>query len=465
MSEVLAPDGISFDIESEIAVIGAGACGLCAGLAARDRGAEVIVLERDKKPAGSTALSSGLIPACPTRYQRALDIDDAPDIFAGDIMAKTKGLADAGLVETMCRASGPAVEWLADRHGLEWQVQTDFLYPQHSRHRMHGLPEMTGESLMARLLTAGEAASVTLACQAPVTALIARNGIIEGVRISRPDGAHEHVKCRALILACNGYGGNRELVCRYIPEMADALYFGHDGNRGEALLWGMELGADIRHLGAYQGHGSVAHPHGILISWGLIMAGGIQVNADGMRFSNEHLGYSEQAVEVLAQPGAVAWNIYGQRQHELGLGFDDYRTADAAGALRTADDIEALASLTGLPAERLAATIDEIRLYTGGEKPDPFGRDFTGAPPLEGPFWAVKVTGALFHTQGGLMVDNRARVLGKGGKAFANLYAGGGAACGVSGPHVSGYLSGNGLLSAVTLGRIAGEQAAVAARA
>ena len=58
MSLVVTPDGISFDIECEIAVIGAGACGLCAGLAARDRGAEVIVLERDKNPAGSTALSS-----------------------------------------------------------------------------------------------------------------------------------------------------------------------------------------------------------------------------------------------------------------------------------------------------------------------------------------------------------------------------------------------------------------------
>jgi len=43
---------------------------------------------------------------------------------------------------------------------------------------------------------------------------------------------------------------------------------------------------------------------------------------------------------------------------------------------------------------------------------------------------------------------------------MANLFAGGGAACGVSGPDVSGYLSGNGLLTAVMLGRIAGTCAA-----
>jgi fumarate reductase flavoprotein subunit len=72
----------------------------------------------------------------------------------------------------------------------------------------------------------------------------------------------------------------------------------------------------------------------------------------------------------------------------------------------------------------------------------------------------VRVTGALFHTQGGLLVDNAARVLHADGGAIMGLYAAGGAACGVSGPEPAGYLSGNGLLSAVVLGRIAGREAA-----
>jgi fumarate reductase flavoprotein subunit len=77
----------------------------------------------------------------------------------------------------------------------------------------------------------------------------------------------------------------------------------------------------------------------------------------------------------------------------------------------------------------------------------------------------VKVTGALFHTQGGLCIDSDATVLHRDGGRFDNLFAGGGAARGVSGPAVWGYLSGNGLLSAVTLGRIAGMSAARASRA
>lgn len=80
--------------------------------------------------------------------------------------------------------------------------------------------------------------------------------------------------------------------------------------------------------------------------------------------------------------------------------------------------------------------------------------------PLQAPFYAVKVTGALFHTQGGLDIDSQCRVLRDDGSPFPNLLAAGGAARGVSGNAVWGYLSGNGLLSAVAGGSIAADSAA-----
>jgi fumarate reductase flavoprotein subunit len=79
---------------------------------------------------------------------------------------------------------------------------------------------------------------------------------------------------------------------------------------------------------------------------------------------------------------------------------------------------------------------------------------------LEPPLLAVKVTGALFHTQGGLAVDQSARVRRPDGTLFPNLFAAGGAAAGVSGNSAKGYLSGNGLLTATVLGRLAGAAAA-----
>ena len=102
----------------------------------------------------------------------------------------------------------------------------------------------------------------------------------------------------------------------------------------------------------------------------------------------------------------------------------------------------------------MQAEFDAIELG----KPDRHGRVIE--KPLAAPFCAIKVTGALFHTQGGLAIDAQARVLQRNGRPFPNLFAAGGAAVGVSGAQASGYLSGNGLLTATVFGRIAGASAA-----
>lgn len=451
-----------FELSVPLVIVGGGACGLVAALAAKDRGASVLVLERDRALGGSTALSSGFIPAAGTRFQHALGIADSPRLLERDIQAKAHGEAEPAIARAVAEASGPTIEWLADRHGIEFIVLDNFLYPGFSVPRMHAVPEKTGSGLMAALAGACGRAGIDILTEAHTSALFADNdNRILGVRLDRPDGSSEEVGCGALILACSGFGGNAKMVREYIPEIADALFFGHVGNQGDALRWGRELGAAVRDMSAYQGHGSVASPHGVLITWALMMEGGIQVNAHGERFSNEHQGYSEQAVSVLAQPGRMAWNIYDERLHELGTSFPDYRDAHAASAVKSAPTIAELASVLGLPGAKLEETIASVRRMQRGEAKDSFGRDFTLKPSLAVPFYAVKVTGALFHTQGGLLVDDRARVLREDGSTLPNVFAGGGAACGVSGAHVWGYLSGNGLLTAVNLGRLAGEAAAM----
>jgi fumarate reductase flavoprotein subunit len=453
--------GIHFPVSVPVLVIGAGACGLTASLAARDAGAEVLMLERDRVPRGSTALSSGFIPAAGTRFQRDKGIEDSPALLTADIMAKNKGRSSPTVTARVVERAGPTLEWLAERHGIPFEVIEGFLYPGHSVLRMHATPKRTGADLMDYLLTAATAAEIPYMTSARVVALFADGeGRIAGVEVARPDGATETIGCAALVLACNGYGGDPALVRQYIPEMAEALYFGHDGNQGDALRWGESLGACPRDLGAYQGHGSVAHPHGILITWALMMEGGFQVNAEGHRFSNEQRGYSEQAVDVLRQTGGTAIEVFDARLHALGLDFEDYRNAVAAGAIRSADSIEEVAALFGLPAAALAATLEETREMAAAERADPYGRDFTKKPTLAPPFYGVRVTGALFHTQGGLEIDTDARVLGRDGHKLPNLLAGGGASRGLSGPERDGYFSGGGLLAAVTLGRIAGETAA-----
>jgi len=266
MSRVVASDE-AFDTPVPLVIVGAGAAGLCAALAAKEAGADPVVIERDAVPSGSTGLSAGLIPAAGTRFQRAKGIDDTPALFAADIQRKAHGENNAAVVETIARNAGPTVEWLADRYGFPFDVIDNFNYPGHSAFRMHGLPTRSGAELIDRLRAAAEASGITILTGCRVETLFAdTHDRIRGVELVRGDGERERIGCDVLVLACNGYGGNPTLVRELIPAMADALYFGHAGNQGEAVLWGRVLGAELVHLGAYQGHGSVATPHNILIT-------------------------------------------------------------------------------------------------------------------------------------------------------------------------------------------------------
>jgi fumarate reductase flavoprotein subunit len=449
------------DVACDVLIIGAGAAGLVAAMRAKEAGASVIVLERDSVPRGSTALSAGLIPAAGTRFQRDAQIVDSETQFAIDIRSKSHDEADPQAVRTVISVIGPALEWLSERYGFPFSVIENFSYPGHSACRMHGLPSRSGAELIDRLRTAAEGAGIDIITSATVETLLQdRFARIAAVRFVRPDGTSDIVGCKALVLACNGYGGNKAYVQRHIPDMADALYFGHPGNQGDALAWGEALGAQTRHLSGFQGHGSVAHPHGILMTWATMSEGGFQVDVNGARFSDESRGYSEQAEIVLAQPGAIAWSIFDRRIADIARQFEDFRQAEAAGAVVVAGWLGELVEKTGLPTAPLTKALTTVQRYKERSETDPFGRNWSGVRQLEAPFYAVKVTGALFHTQGGLVVDSQARVIGASGLPLSGLYAAGGAACGVSGSKASGYLSGNGLLTAVAYGYIAGAAAA-----
>ncbi len=460
MSRIVTDD-LPFDFTVPVAIVGGGAAGLCAALAAKEAGADPVVFERDALPQGSTALSAGLIPAPGTAAQKAAGIADSVELFASDIQAKAHGEADPVVLKAVTEGAAAAIDWLSERHGLAFTVVSDFSYPGHSARRMHGLASRSGAELIDRLRAAAEAAGIDIVTGAHVTALVAApDGRVRGLVVTRPDGSAERIGCGALVLACNGYGGNKMLVAEHIPALKDALYFGHPGNQGDAVLWGAALGAELRHMSGHQGHGSVAHPHGILVTWATMTEGGFQVNASGQRFWNEASGYSEAALAVLGQPGGIAFDIFDARIAGIARQFEDFRQAEAAGAVVEAESSDELAKRLNIRPQVIHATLESVADFKRRGGIDVLSRDWSGVPQLEPPYRAVRVTGALFHTQGGLAVDGRARVLKAGGAPLPNLFAAGGAAVGVSGPDASGYLSGNGLLTAVVLGRIAGGEAA-----
>merc|ERR1719171_1664729 len=94
------------------------------------------------------------------------------------------------------------------------------------------------------------------------------------------------------------------------PGVAEGLYLGSPLNTGDGITWAVAVGAATERMGSYQGHASVAAPDGPLVTWGVVVNGGILVNLKGERFGNELVGYSEFSGAVMALPGAEAVEIF-----------------------------------------------------------------------------------------------------------------------------------------------------------
>ena len=101
MSTVVTVGDEDLGTKVPLLIIGAGAAGLCAALSAKEAGVEVVVVEREATPSGSTALSAGLIPAAGTRFQRAKGIHDSAKSLAADITHKANGEVDPAVVEAI----------------------------------------------------------------------------------------------------------------------------------------------------------------------------------------------------------------------------------------------------------------------------------------------------------------------------------------------------------------------------
>jgi fumarate reductase flavoprotein subunit len=456
-NEIVDAADVDFDVSTDILIAGAGGTGLVAGLAACENDdLTVTILEKTDEPGGNTSLSTGMVPAAGTRLQREAGIEETPADMARDILEKNDYEADEAMVQHLAENSADLVHWLVDEWDVTLNLVDDFKYPKHSEYRMHAPEGRNGDNLVTELVERLEAAdNVELLRNIPVNQLVAEDdavtGVVAGERIT------EAIAAEKVILATDGFAGNKRMIREFCEEdIEEALYFGADGNTGDGIRWGAKLGGELACMDSYQGHATVAHQNGALSTYAVVMNGGILVNEKGERFGDESAGYSAFAIDVLRQPGGIGYEIFDERIYERLEGeFDDFDEAAELGAYTRAESVTELATQLGCDPESTEAAIEAYNEAVSEGVPDDVGRQ-EGRNTLSAPFYGTKVTGALFHTQGGLVVDEHARVQREDGTHVENLYAGGGAAVGISGHGAGGYLSGNGLTAALGLGRLAG---------
>ncbi|HUF88221.1 MAG TPA: FAD-dependent oxidoreductase, partial [Thermohalobaculum sp.] len=194
-------------VAADLLVIGAGACGLAAAIAAHDAGIGVAIVEKRDRPGGNSSLSTGSVPGAGTTYQRAAGIEDSPARMLADLVALA-GRHDADdLTRLMSEQSAPLCEWLIDGLGARMELITDYRHVGHSVERLHAPRSRRGQDLVDDLLALVADRGIPLAPGNPVEELIVEDGAVSGALIRG-----ERIGCRKLLLATNGFAGNREMV-------------------------------------------------------------------------------------------------------------------------------------------------------------------------------------------------------------------------------------------------------------
>jgi len=446
------------NLDPDIIVIGAGGCGLMAALVAAKNGLRVLLLEKTDKPGGGTAFSSKGIRAAGSRRQRELKINDSAALYTEDILRRNNSESNAMITRRLAETSGRVADFLTDETGLEFQIG-EFAFG-HSAQRSHSWKE---DKTITDFLFAAvkREKNIEVRFSMPVLALERdAAGAVVGVKTN--DGI---LAARKIILASGGFGASSELLAKYIPKAVDIPFPGHHGSTGDGIKMGLEMGAAVENMGAFQPYPAYLGPGKRAVPPEVALSGGIMVDSAGRRFVDETRYPGGLGIKMLDLPGKQAYEIFDERIFQLYRNAPGLRSLGRlleAGLLLKAATPAELASKLGINAEGLKQTIGECNALAAGGEKDAFGRVLVQV--LKGPYYGVKVTVALYHTQGGLKVNANGQVVRADGSIIRNLYAGGGVAVGVSGKGLEGYLPGNGQLASLGLGMIVAEHAAASLR-
>ncbi len=441
-------------LEADVAVVGGGGAGLSAAIAAAEAGKTVYLMEKIGFLGGTTMLSSGIIPATGTDEQIAFGVtDDTPEANARDILRPSNYSVRQELVYTVAEKAKDMVDWLRGM-GVKWTLMDSLFYGQ-SEYRMHQAEGNGNGMTTAMIEHLNSFDTVTAVVNTTVEGLLIEDGKVIGCYGTDADGEAFALKAASTVLATTGFGNNDEMLLQYCPEIQPAVKVVSPGATGEGIRWGAQLGARLANMGAYQGYAFHTADNNKSGEQGILNNGGIFVNEQGKRFCNEYGGYSEITPHVLAQSNHICYEIFTDIQASQCSLFESWQED---GIVFTGETPEELAEAIGVDAEALAKTIEDYK--AGIEKGEDKMNKCRLPENFDGPYYAVKNTGEIRHTQGGMSTDVEAHVLKEDGTVIPGLYAAGGCTEGFSSGDGAAYMSGNGLLQCLIYGKIAGTNAA-----
>lgn len=487
-------------MSKQIIVVGSGNAAMCAGIAALEAGAQVLMLEKADKAlaGGNTKYTAGamrfaydgaedLMPLLKDPDDPRLKVTDFGGYtrakFAEDLLMFNGGRPLSPEQERLIGQSLSAMQWLGG-HGVKFEpIYSRQSFEKDGRHVFWGgltlAAENEGVGLFDMELAAFTRLGGKIRYDAAVTELLSEGGVVTGVRVG-----DEEITADAVILACGGFEASSTLRRDWMGGHWDkAKVRGTPMNTGDGLVMGAAVGA--------QSYGLIDGCHATPMDLHMADYGGldlpaserknyrkicyflgVMLNANGARFVDEgenfrNYTYAQFGKAVLEQPGHFAWQIFDAKVDDLL--YAEYRFHDAH--FVEADTLEALCDkLDGVDPQAARATLEAYNTAVNDQVPfDPTSLDGKNTQGLQlpksnwaqridtPPFKAYPVTGGITFTYGGLKVSETGAVLDKAETPIKGLFAAGEM---VGGVFFEGYPGGSGLTSGAVFGRNAGQGAA-----
>lgn len=479
---------------SDVVVVGCGAAGLSAAVAAQQSGARVVVLERaPREERGGNTRYTG-------SWLRMKSVDEVSDDFTEHFAANAGGYLDPSLVHetskdrdnwppnlralsfadpevvaTFAEEAPPTLKWLQGMGVRFEKLEVPFLTSVQPRMAPHG----GGFALVEALATEFEKNGGVIHYNTAAQSLIQNeDGTVTGVRAIGPRNKPLEFCGKAVILGCGGFEGNAEMMTRYIGPRAlylRAMSKGCHYNKGEGIAMALAIGAaPCGDFGSW--HASPMDPRSDRAGPSIyIYPQGILVNQHGQRFVDEGPGPTDETYEgvtreINAQPGGIAYAILDTTLAKVKHPESVVRSEVPP---YQSDTLAGLAAQLKIDADALEATVaaynracgkgiyDEANmdgLCTRGISP----RKSNWARPIEQPpYIAFPIISSVVLTFGGLRVTPRAQVVNQQGDVIPGLYAAGE----TLGLYYRSYTGATSVLKGLVFGRIAGADAAKVPRA
>ncbi len=492
------------DKMKKVIIVGSGNAALCAGIAALEKGSEVVMIEKAdiKEAGGNSRYTAGAMRFVYNSQEELIPLLQNPsddrlgttefgnytrEKFAADLESFNEGRPLSLQQKILIDQSYNTLSWLSNHHvkfepiynRQSFQKNGQFIFWGGLTLAAHGEgPGLVDAELKEFTRLGGEIQYETEGLQ-----LITEIRKVIGIKCRNPKG-DMNLYADSVILACGGFEANADMRRKYLGEKwATAKVRGTRHNLGKGLEMALAIGAGFNGLATgchavpmdahMPDYGNLGLPYierklYRKISYFL----GIMLNAEGERFVDEgenfrNYTYAQLGAALLDQPGQTAWQIFDSKVENLL--YSEYRFHDAS--FVEADTLENLIrKMEGIDAQRALSTILEYNEAVNVATPfDPTildGKSTNGltinksnwANQLDAPpYRAFPVTCGITFTYGGLHIDKDAAVLDTDHERIEGLYA-----CGelVGGVFYNGYPGGSGLTSGAVFGRIAGYSAA-----